>query len=418
VILCLYFLKVFIKQKSFIGLTYTVIWLFHYILGNCLVLISFDEIFIQLKFETISPYYLFSLFYGLYFSVIYSYLLLKTKFGIFKNSKYFRDSDFSFLLFFNVIAVLFFLLFISKIGFNYYFSPELALFRHVLGEYSFTGIGYFYYLAILIVPAVLLMGAYMLDYPTKKSKIVFLFFFISLIILLVPLGGRGNVINIILLLIIVVWLKNGMFELSKLFTFKNILFILFLISLSVFWGNIRGSSVAGIDSSSVIADDNAGLKGIERSLGIDVGRIYIQSYIFYNFPITGVYFGKSYIPSILGPFYSSEIFGEADLIGLLSKQWNNDTVGVSNNSAMSPSFIGEFYLNFGIIGLVIAPFFLIGLLLLLKVFLNTEIFLTKAIFIFYFQLLFFHGGLYSLFDTVWVLFPIFSYSFYSSRLRV
>jgi oligosaccharide repeat unit polymerase len=288
----------------------------------------------------------------------------------------------------------------------------MAIYRNILGDYSFVGIGYYYYLAILIIPAMLLIGAYMMDFPQKRNIVIFILFLVIFIVFLLPLGGRGNVINVFLILAVVRWLKNKTFDLTKLFNLKSIFLVSVLILLSVIWGSTRESiSESFVTSSSENVEDNLNKQNMYRSLGIDLGRMYIQSYIFYKYSITGTSYGKSYIASILGPFYPGSMLGQESLVGDLSENWSYDTIGVTNsNSAMSPSFIGEFFINFGLIGLVIAPFVFFFILFFFKALFVSNIFLNLSVFILYFQFMFFHGGLYSLFDIIWLLLPIFIYN--------
>jgi oligosaccharide repeat unit polymerase len=412
VFISLFFLKLFHRTKSFLGYVYVSIWLSHYVIGNIFILIARDEIFNNLKFESIAPYYFLALLYGLYFSFIYSLLLLKLNFGTFKVIRSCSQFSLPYLIVFNVLSILFFLLFVSKIGFQNFFSPEMAIYRNILGDYSFVGIGYYYYLAILIIPAMLLIGAYMMDFPQKRNIVIFILFLVIFIVFLLPLGGRGNVINVFLILAVVRWLKNKTFDLTKLFNLKSIFLVSVLILLSVIWGSTRESiSESFVTSSSENVEDNLNKQNMYRSLGIDLGRMYIQSYIFYKYSITGTSYGKSYIASILGPFYPGSMLGQESLVGDLSENWSYDTIGVTNsNSAMSPSFIGEFFINFGLIGLVIAPFVFFFILFFFKALFVSNIFLNLSVFILYFQFMFFHGGLYSLFDIIWLLLPIFIYN--------
>jgi hypothetical protein len=290
------------------------------------------------------------------------------------------------------------LIFIAKVGIDSYFSTELAFYRSMLGDYV-SGIGVYYYIGMMLIPATLLILSYLITYPNFKNIFLFVVIIIISSILLVPLGGRGRVINLILIILISYWITRENFSLKKILSFRIILLFVFISLISLIWSNFRekNENEVNIESISIIG-----------GLATDMTRLQTQSFIFSKYPISGIYFGETYLSALLGPIAKYISFFTADYLSQLSSDWYFESLGaIDLKSAISPSFIGEIYMNFGFFGIIISPFFFFFVINMVVNLLTNEHALSQAVVIYYFQFSFFHGGLYVLFDILLTTVPLF-----------
>ena len=389
IILGTYYFGRFMRQRSLIGLLFTIYWISDYVVGNILLLSVKDVVFGFKSFEGFEDSYLFSLVVGVYFLIIYAHLIRNWGKYSQVNSGYPKCALPVILAFFG-IAILFATLFIYNVGISSYFSDEMARYRINLGDYAGHGIGTYYYLAMLLFSAVIMIIFYSFNFPFFRNIVLSTIAVAMALIVFMPIGGRGRLINIFMVLFIGFMALRKEYRVSKLFHPKNILLFSFLLTVAYLWGVIRDNHEEVVSAEMI---------DIIKATAVDLTRLSSQSFIFENYPIEGVYWGAHYIESILGPFTKYLPFGNVNLIPEVSSLWYYDTIGGINiKSAISPSFLGEIYLNFGIIGLASAPFlFYLIILFSIRIF-SFRHPLSLAVIAYMFQFNFFHGGMYGLFD--------------------
>lgn len=405
-----YCLKRYASRDSVLQLFFVIVWTLHYVVGNILVLVSRDYTFTFSSFENFSVAYLLSLVTGQYFLWIYIYLLDLTKKPVIQYVPLREDTRPLLLILFGASMFFAFLL-IYLIGPSNYFSQEMAQYRARLGEYAFAGVGVYYYLAGFLLPATILIGAYTTAYR-KPLNILLVIVAIGVSLLaFVPLGGRGRIVNILLVLLLNFIILRGEFRISKLITARTIAFFGTLMAVSYIWGRLREGPTAEVSSD---------FQQIAYSLSIDMTRLPPQAFILDRYPVGGTYFGVHYLESLLGPFYPLTKLPSVGLIPELSSQWYAETIWFADlKSAISPSFIGEIYLNFGVFGILLAPFLFFLIVRGAVALGNEQSALSIAVVIYFVQFLLFHGGLYALFDMLVLTVPLLLFTrYFSERLPV
>ncbi len=388
----------FAATKSPLGLAFTVVWIMHYVVGNGLTLLSRHETFGLIRFEQFEVAYLAALAIGLYFLVVYAALMRRFTNALGPHSVYRREVAGA-LQFFAALGVVFGLLLVQRVGIGEYFSPELAFFRARLGEHAGAGVGVYYYLATLLIPATLLLGGYAIDHPRRGAIAAAALALIASTVLFVPLGGRGRVMNLFLVLGLCYFIRKDEYRLRRFLTLEVIAAIAAILVIAYVWGVIREDPLTevGTDSAKVL-----------RGLAVDMTRLNSQSFVLDRYPLLGnPQSGGHYVESLLGPFVKFLPFDGVGMIQELSARWYHDTIGgVDVMSAISPSFIGELYINFGLVGLMLAPHLLFGVLLVVRQWMDCRHPLSLAVIIYFYQFNIFHGGVYQMFDILVVTLPV------------
>ncbi|WP_036289714.1 O-antigen polymerase [Methylosinus sp. PW1] len=383
-------------------------WTMHYVIGNLLVLLSQNSTYTLASFSDFSGAYLVSLIIGQYFLWSYLFLFETTRKPSIGSAK-FRPTATSTLVGILAVTALFAALFIFQIGPGAYFSPDLARYRINLGEYAGVGIGVYYYLAMFLISASMLVGGFAIDHPRPRNLLLALVSIVLVGIVFVPLGGRGRVLNVIIILALAFLLSRREEPLMRALNLRTILVAVSVVGIALVWGSFR----------EMQADAELEMNGEQAiaSLAIDTTRLPNQAFIFRTFPATGSYFGLHYVESLLGPFYNMAFNSSVGLIRDYSSYWYFTTVGnFDQPSAVSPSFIGEVYLNFGIVGVILSPLFLFLFVTIARRFVGSGHSLATALILYYFQFWAFHGGLYSLFDLLVLVAPVFlALNFLTSR---
>lgn len=393
----LVYMRIFAQRRSALGLSFVVIWMLHYVAGNIVTLLSSERTFTLLEFQEFAPAYLVAVLVGLYFLLVYGQLLRRLPANDGVRMRYQVDAA-RVLRLFAVAGVVFGWLLALQIGLSDYFSPELAFFRTRLGEVAGEGIGVYYYLASLLVPATLLVGAYAIDHPQRRHIGVALLTLGMSVLLFVPLGGRGRVMNMFFILGLAYLIGQNEYRLRKLLTPRMLLFIAVVLAVSYVWGVLREDPLAEVSTDSA---------AILRSLAVDLTRLNVQSFILDRYSVLGSFSPGHFIESLAGPFIKFLPLDGTNLIQQLSARWYHDTIGgVDVQSAMSPSFLGEMYLVFGLAGLLAAPYLLYGMVVLMRRFLDCDHPLSLAVVIYFYQFTIFHGGVYQMFDVFVITLPI------------
>ena len=393
----LVYLRIFANSRSALGLSFVAIWMLHYVVGNVVTQLSSERTFTLLEFEEFEQAYLLAVVAGLYFLLVYGQLLRSLPADDGKRVRY-RPQAARTLRLFAVAGVVFGWMLALQIGLSDYFSPELAFFRARLGEFAGEGIGIYYYLASLLVPATMMVGAYAIDHPQRRHIVFAVLTLAMSVLLFVPLGGRGRVMNMFFIVGLSYLIGQNEYRLRKLLTPRTLLFLAAVLSVSYVWGVLREDPLAEVSTEST---------AILRSLAVDLTRLNVQSFIFDRFGVLGSIGVGHFVESLLGPFMKFVPLDGANLIPELSARWYHDTIGgVNVQSAMSPSFIGEIYLMFGLTGLLAAPYLLFGMVVLMRRYLDCDHPLSLAVVIYFYQFTIFHGGVYLMFDVFVITLPI------------
>lgn len=396
-IIGLHCLARFATKASPFGFFFTLVWVLHYVLGNVLLLVDGGRLFGNIEFEQLYLEYIFSNIAGLYFLFVYIYLLEFKDVSI-AATHLVPHGSWNRMLIVYLGGLFAIATFIVKMGVSSYFSTELASYRAILGEYV-EGIGVYYYIGMLLIPATLLVLSYCIAYVNLRTVALAAIVSLVTVAAFAPLGGRGRIFNIIFILIINYWISKKTYNLDKLVAGRTILVGIGLAAVAIFWANVRDAP-----------QDDLDLKSISYSGGLaaDTTRLYIQAYIFQKYPAIGSLWGGHYAAAILGPFSKYAPFELPNLIAILSSDWYYDAIGVADlKSAVSPSFIGETYMNFGVLGVILAPFLFYGIITTLGVIFAQSQSLSLAVIVYYFQFNFFHGGVYNSFDTFAICIPLF-----------
>lgn len=390
------YMRQFAQRKSALGLSFVVIWMLHYVVGNVLTLLSSERTFTLLDFKEFEFAYLLSVLAGLYFLLVYGQLLLRLP-ALGERARY-RPGARRLIVVFIAAGVVFGAMLVLRIGVSDYFSPELAFFRARLGDVAGEGVGIYYYLAALLIPATMMAGAYAIDHPQRTNMAIGLLALTASVVLFVPLGGRGRVMNMFFILGLAYLIGRNEYRLHKLLTPRTLLFMALVLSVSYVWGVVREDPLAEVSTDS---------SAILRSLSVDLTRLNVQAFILDRYEVLGSISASHFLESILGPFMKFLPLGTANLIQELSARWYYDTIaGVDIQSAISPSFIGEMYLVFGIAGLLAAPYLLYGVVALMRRHLDCRHPLSLAVVIYFYQFTIFHGGVYQMFDVFVITLPI------------
>lgn len=396
----IFFWRRFVEHRSIIGMVFCAVWAMHYVVGCSFTLLSSDTAFNLLRFDEFSEYYIIAMLVGQYFIWVYGLLLLRiTPFD--GHNVIYSQRAFVPISAFYVAATLGAVLFAFIIGFSTYFSSAMAENRANLSIIAGEGIGVYYYIGSFLLPATLLIGAYILNHPSRRNIIIALGVVVVALALLLPLGGRGRVINITFALMLTYFIMNNEYRISKILSFKWVAAFVAIVGLAYIWGVVRETS------DLTLASENTELPMIFRGLAVDLTRLQSQSFIFDRYPISGTYWGTHYVESVLGPFSRLSPFEPVGLISELSESWYFDTIGLFGvNSAISPSFLGEIYINFGILGIVIAPVAFFGLIYGGFALFGRAHPLSLAVIAFFVQFNMFNGGLYAMFDLLLLCMPI------------
>ena len=393
----LVYMRLFAQRKSALGLSFVVIWMLHYVVGNVVTLLSSERTFTLLDFREFEFAYLLSVMAGLYFLLVYGQLLLRLPANHGARVRYQLGARRPIMLFI-AAGVVFGGMLVLRIGVSDYFSPELAFFRARLGDVAGEGIGVYYYLAALLIPATMMAGAYAIDHPQRTHVAIAALALLASVVLFVPLGGRGRVMNMFFILGLAYLIGQNEYRLRKLLTPRMLLFLVAVLSVSYVWGVLREDPLAEVSTDS---------SAILRSLAVDLTRLNVQAFILDRYDVLGSISAGHFLESILGPFMKFVPVGSANLIPELSARWYHDTIGgVNVQSAISPSFIGELYLVYGIAGLLAAPYLLYGVVALMRRHLDCDHPLSLAVVIYFYQFTIFHGGVYQMFDVFVITLPI------------
>ena len=151
----LVYLRLFAKRRSALGVSFVVIWMLHYVVGSIFTLLSRDRTFSLLEFEEFEWAYLLAVLAGLYFLLVYGQLLYTLPGSAGVRVRY-RVGALRPIVLFIAAGLVFGVLLVLRIGVSDYFSPELAFFRARLGELAGEGVGVYYYLAALLLPATMM----------------------------------------------------------------------------------------------------------------------------------------------------------------------------------------------------------------------------------------------------------------------
>ena len=391
------YMRLFAQRKSALGLSFVVIWSMHYILGNVLTLLSSTRTYTLLEFSEFELSYLLSVLAGLYFLLVYGQLLLRLPANQGARVAYLASARRTVVLFV-AAGVVFSCMLVLQIGVSVYFSPELAFFRARLGDVAGEGIGVYYYLASLLVPATMMACAYAMDHPRKANIAIAVLALAASVVFFVPLGGRGRVMNMFFILGLAYLIGKNEYRLHKLMTPRTLLFIAGVLFVSYVWGVLREDPLAEVSTDS---------SAILRSLSVDLTRLNVQAFILDRYELLGSIGAGHFLESMLGPFMKFVPIGATDLIQSLSARWYHDTIGgVNVQSAISPSFVGETYLVFGIAGLLAAPYLLYAVVALMRRHLECDHPLSLAVIVYFYQFTIFHGGVYLMFDVFVITLPI------------
>ena len=164
----------------------------HYVFGCAIILFSGGKVFGIAAIESYQDTFLIAQLVGIYFIFIFTFLLGNGYRYVVTHYQYRRNSGWIIFGFY-FLSLIFFALLILRIGPSSFFSPELALYRAVLGDYAGEGIGYYYYLAMLIIPSTILFLHYLSTRTSKFSTVVCMILVLgAAALLLSPLGGRGR----------------------------------------------------------------------------------------------------------------------------------------------------------------------------------------------------------------------------------
>ena len=393
----LVYLRLFAHRKSALGLSFVVIWMLHYVVGNVVTLLSSERTYTLLEFREFEFAYLLSVAAGLYFLLVYGQLLQRQSASQDVRVRYQSCARRPIVLFV-AAGVVFGCMLVLQIGVSNYFSPELAFFRARLGEVAGEGIGVYYYLASLLVPATMMAGAYAIDHPRRANIAIATLALAASMVLFVPLGGRGRVMNMFFILGLAYLIGKNEYRLAKLLTPRTLLFMAVVLTVSYVWGVLREDPLAEVSTDS---------SAILRSLAVDLTRLNVQAFILDRYEALGSISAGHFLESILGPFMKFVPISNANLIQELSARWYHDTIGgVNVQSAVSPSFIGELYLVHGVAGLLAAPYLLYAVVALMRRYLDCDHPLSMAVVIYFYQFTIFHGGAYLMFDVFVITLPI------------
>jgi oligosaccharide repeat unit polymerase len=403
----LYCIKHYASRSTILQLFFVVVWTMHYVVGNVLVLVSTNLTYTLSSFEKFEWSYLIALAIGQYFLWAYLFLLDLTND---KNPDYvhLRADSQAIVMTALGISLVFAAWFIVNIGAGSYFSQELAQYRARLGDYAGEGIGVYYYLASLLLPATILVGAYAIGHPKPRNIALFLAALVIAFVVFAPLGGRGRVVNIILVLVLTYMVLRGRFRLASLANPRLVILVVTLVAASYLWGALR----EGFYGQSITDPVR-----VAHSLSIDTTRLPFQAFILNVYDAGGTYFGVHYVEALLGPFFESTGLDGVGLLTDLSARWYYETIfGYNIRSAISPSMIGEIFINFGVIGVLFAPVLLLLLVRGAMLIGGKRSALSLAATIYFVQFSMFHGGLYALFDMLTIVLPILLFArFFSER---
>ncbi len=392
----IYAVKRYASRDSVLQLFFVLVWAMHYVIGNVLVLLTSSLTYTFVPFGEYEGGYLAALVAGQYFLWVYL-LLLDTVAKPIVSYRPIRESALPIILTLLGITGLFGALLVLQVGVASYFSQELAQYRGRLGEVS-AGIGYFYYLATFLISMTLVAGAYAISHRRPRNFMIAAVAVLAAAIVFVPLGGRGRLVNIVLLFVLAYLISMRDLRLSKLLDKRLIALCAGIMGLSFVWGILRESADATLPTTVIQT---------LWSLSVDTTRLPYQAFSLERFPLTGVYLGTHYIESILGPFYRFVASEPVGLIPDFSARWYGETIGNPDiRSAISPSFIGEAYLNFGVLGVIFAPFLFFGLMQFGRLLGRDDSAMSIAVIIYFFQFNLFHGGLYLLFDILVLAAPV------------
>jgi hypothetical protein len=374
-------------------------WGLHYVLGGLLLLFSIDTFLWFIPEEERGVWYLNAQLYGFLFLLGFKmcYKRMKGNKHLFSEIAY-SSKDGILIICFCVLAAFFGVLFIGRISVEQYFQTDLALYRARLGDYVGKGIGYYYYPMVLMVPGVLLLITYFIQRKTIWSAALALAYLALFSIVVVPLGGRGRFLNVVLVSWLVWAFRSIRF---RVLSWGKVTVMIFLVLSGIGLGHVRGYLISGdggtISWSSALS-----------AMRFDLSRIDFQSYIYSKYGIGGHSLGKGYVEGVLGPFAGllAMVPENGGMIRDLSREWHYDSIGAEIESAISPGFIGELYINFGLIGASLSGIIFAVLLNSVQRSMNLKSSLERA-FLGYFGIFTaFHGGLYALFSILWIYWPI------------
>jgi oligosaccharide repeat unit polymerase len=396
-----YCLRHYATRSSILQLFFVIVWTMHYVVGNILVLVSINLTYTLSSFARFSGDYVLSLLLGQYFLWTYIFLLDLTSDNI-SVYRPLRPDARAVLLLLLAATTAFGLWFIWEVGPAEFFSQELAQYGARLGEYAFKGIGVYYYLASFLLPATILLGSYAIAYPLPRNIAIFAVAFIIALVVFVPLGGRGRALNVIFVLVLDYAFLRRRFQLRRIANPRNLIFLGAIVAIGYVWGVSRSGSGAQIPTDPL---------QVAYSLSVDTTRLPVQAFILHTYPPGGSSFGMHYVESLLGPFYPFLGLRPVGLVSDLSARWYYETIfGYDVHSAISPSLIGESYITFGVIGILISPIVLFLLVRGAMLLGGKQNSLSLATVLYFVQFNIFHGGLYAMFDMAVIVVPIILFS--------
>lgn len=237
---------------------------------------------------------------------------------------------------------------ISRIGIHNFFSQELSLHRANLSIVGGIGVGYPYYLTLLLGPSVVLAYAAFCFSRRKRYLLLAVLLFMLYAAVTIPLGGRGRTMSILVLLAIVHYYLMKRYRLR----FRTIALVVGLIAIAQFWGEIRNP-----DPTAKPRPISEHIKTIV--LG-DLSRAQMNIFIYDSFGPGDWSLGKNFLLYPLGPI-GERLFPKEwkyDFVRDLSDRFYLAAIGARIDSAVSPSYMGEMYGAFGPLGLILGPILL------------------------------------------------------------
>jgi hypothetical protein len=249
-----------------------------------------------------------------------------------------------------------------------------------------------------MIPCLFLLVSF--TYYHRRRLILFATCMYALVFvcLFAPLGGRGRVMNVVVILLVMWYLERR--GLTRQMVVRGASVVVVLLAIAQVWGNVRGKE-ASVDLAEAAQHD------VLPSLRTATTRLEFQAYILGTYPAGGFLYGGSYPQAVLGPFYKyvPSALTSTDLVRDASSRWFMDAVGKDREAAISPSFLGELYINFGILGILVSGCIFALLIRLLQAGIGPYS-LERAYFLYYGLYLVMHGGLYHVFDSLWLFAPI------------
>jgi len=281
------------------------------------------------------------------------------KFKIFRYSHWKKTNIKGVILLIIIISITSTFLFFSMLGFKSESVFDLSKKRFFAiseGLYQFTGLGYLRWGMSLIYIAFFIILIYYYDCKNKNYSIskkwIFSIFSIGFIAIILPIltSNIGKILSTIIFLFLI---RHYMWKRVKINT-KNVIITFFIFYLIVF-PLLRIRKANSFQSSSLISINSFLESVAERK----TTNFFNLANILANVPDKWEFqYGKTHIswllapiPRILWPYKPAINVGEE--IKFFIYDYSRGKPG----GAVPPTIIGELYINFGILGLLISPLF-------------------------------------------------------------